>query len=518
MSAFLKQSTAFTFRIGPFVDSTDGATVEPGLTIAQSDIQISKAGGPFAQTSDAAPTTTYDSDGWYQLPLTATDTGTLGTLTVQVTMSGALPVWREFMVLPANVFDSLVSGTDTLQGDLVQVGGVAQNGTNLAAACAAYSATRGLSGTALPNASADAAGGLIISDAGGLDADAILADTNELQTNQGNWLTATGFAVAGDAMTLTAAATSAQLVDDVWDEVLTAAAHNVANSAGRRLRQGFDSTVLETGTAQAGASGSITLAAGASAIDDFYEHDIIVIVAGTGQGLARKIEGYTGSTKVATVSIPWVVTPDATSEYEILTGTDAHVGHMHDNVITSGVFDESTAFPLTSADSGATAVARTGADADTLETLSDEIAALNDFDPANDAVANVTLVDTTTTNTDMVDISALALEATVGALNDFDPANDTVARVTLVDTTTTNTDVTALSIPTVEQIVTGVLAGVVDGTVDIEEALKKILAVTTGSASVSGTDPKVIAYKDAAGTSTVRTHSVPTAGTGRTAS
>lgn len=39
-----------------------------------------------------------------------------------------------------------------------------------------YSATRGLSGTALPNAAADAAGGLPISDAGGLDMDAIFAN------------------------------------------------------------------------------------------------------------------------------------------------------------------------------------------------------------------------------------------------------------------------------------------------------------------------------------------------------
>ena len=41
--------------------------------------------------------------------------------------------------------------------------------------------------------------------------------------------------------------------------------------------------------------------------------------------------------------------------------------------ITAGKFDESTAFPLKSADTGSTAVARTGADSDTLETLSDQI-------------------------------------------------------------------------------------------------------------------------------------------------
>jgi len=40
----------------------------------------------------------------------------------------------------------------------------------------------------------------------------------------------------------------------------------------------------------------------------------------------------------------------------------------------------------------------------------------------------------------MADVAALALEASITALNDFDPASDTVAHVTLVDTTTTNTD------------------------------------------------------------------------------
>lgn len=44
---------------------------------------------------------------------------------------------------------------------------------NLESACDNYSVTRGLSGTALPAAAADAAGGLVISDAGALDIDAL---------------------------------------------------------------------------------------------------------------------------------------------------------------------------------------------------------------------------------------------------------------------------------------------------------------------------------------------------------
>ena len=56
------------------------------------------------------------------------------------------------------------------------------------------------------------------------------------------------------------------------------------------------------------------------------------------------------------------------------TGTDGVV--LANDAITSAKFDESTAYPLKSADAGVTQVARVGADGDTLETLSDQIDAL----------------------------------------------------------------------------------------------------------------------------------------------
>ena len=59
---------------------------------------------------------------------------------------------------------------------------------------------------------------------------------------------------------------------------------------------------------------------------------------------------------------------------------------LEDDAITAGKFDESTAFPVKSADTGATAIARTGADSDTLETLSDQIDGASTFNPASDAV------------------------------------------------------------------------------------------------------------------------------------
>lgn len=106
-------------------------------------------------------------------------------------------------------------------------------------------------------------------------------------------------------------------------------------------------------------------------------------------------------TPTAIVSGDFVIVSDSDASKVIGQGPYQPEVSLKDDAITSAKYDESTAFPVKSADAGSTQIARTGADADTLETISDEIAALEDFDPDNDAVANVTLVDTTTTNTDM---------------------------------------------------------------------------------------------------------------------
>jgi hypothetical protein len=121
---YLKQSTAITIQLGPFVDKIDGVTAETGLTISQADVRLSKNGAAFAQANDANAAT-HDENGWYRKQLSATDTGTLGRLIVAVAEEGALPVWREFLVLPANVFDSLVAGSDYLQVDVSGAGAIA---------------------------------------------------------------------------------------------------------------------------------------------------------------------------------------------------------------------------------------------------------------------------------------------------------------------------------------------------------------------------------------------------------
>lgn len=134
--------------------------------------------------------------------------------------------------------------------------------------------------------------------------------------------------------------------DFVWNAILTGLTYNIPTSAGRRLREVVDANVIESGKAQGGTSTTITLAASASALDGFYRHQVIVIVGGTGQGQARMVDSYDGTTKIADVTPdnedPWVVAPDDTSEYEIRTNTAAHVLHVHAiavNEIANGLLD-----------------------------------------------------------------------------------------------------------------------------------------------------------------------------------
>ena len=118
----LKQSTAVTVKLGPFLDASDGVTAETALTISQSDVILSKNFGAFAQKGDTS-SATHDSGGWYGVPLNTTDTGTLGPLQIHVNESGALPVWDQYMVVAANVYDSIVAGSDYLQVDSYQIAG-----------------------------------------------------------------------------------------------------------------------------------------------------------------------------------------------------------------------------------------------------------------------------------------------------------------------------------------------------------------------------------------------------------
>ena len=120
---WLRQSTASQeILLGTFLDSTDGNTAEVALTIANTDIKLWKEGGT-TESSKNSGGATHIASGRYYAVLDATDTNTLGKLEINVHVAGALAVRREFMVLPANVYDALVLGTDYLDVSAVQLAG-----------------------------------------------------------------------------------------------------------------------------------------------------------------------------------------------------------------------------------------------------------------------------------------------------------------------------------------------------------------------------------------------------------
>src|SRR3990172_5645659 len=116
MSLWLKQSTSAVVSFGPFLDKTDGVTLEVGLVSAidhtTSGIFLSKNGGALAIRSQAVTASTYDAYGNYRVTLSTTDTNTLGTLRMQFSEAATcVPVWQDFMVVSANAYNAIVSAT-----------------------------------------------------------------------------------------------------------------------------------------------------------------------------------------------------------------------------------------------------------------------------------------------------------------------------------------------------------------------------------------------------------------------
>ncbi len=115
MVRFLKQSTATVQDQGPFVDITDGVTTEESLTLAAGEHYVIKNGGAAAQRNDST-VPTHRHKGIYSLDLDATDTNTLGGLTVVTDNSAAHKNYEYFHVIPANVYDALFGANAAFDG------------------------------------------------------------------------------------------------------------------------------------------------------------------------------------------------------------------------------------------------------------------------------------------------------------------------------------------------------------------------------------------------------------------
>lgn len=235
---FLKQSTAVTISMGPFVDDSDGYTAETALSLTV----YRSANGAAAVARNSGDSITHDRDGYYRVPLDATDTGALGRLRVFASPSGALPVWRDWLVVPANVWDSLVGGTDTLDAPVAAIADAVWDEA-LSGHGAAGSAGEALSnsgsaadpwGTALPGAYASGSAGWLVGNR--LDA--------KVSAVSGN---SPGAGASEFEYVLLDADTSDPIADaDVW--VTTDAAGSNVVASGRTAQDGSVTFYLDSGT------------------------------------------------------------------------------------------------------------------------------------------------------------------------------------------------------------------------------------------------------------------------------
>lgn len=134
---YLRTNTATRITVGPFLDKTDGITPEVALTVTSEKLTlvVDTAGVPTL-VLDVAPTAsagsndmvhiTGDDAGFYDLELAAADVNYLGRAMLSLNdVAVHCPVFHEFMILPAMIYDAMVLGTDVLQADVTQLLGTA---------------------------------------------------------------------------------------------------------------------------------------------------------------------------------------------------------------------------------------------------------------------------------------------------------------------------------------------------------------------------------------------------------
>ena len=116
---YLKADTAVEVLVGPAVAVGDGFTPVTNLVGASADATALTAAAP---TNALAAIT--GADGYYSLELATGDLGAEGPLWLVINDDSLiLPIRHEFMVVNANVYDSLfaAAATDLLQVDVQEI-------------------------------------------------------------------------------------------------------------------------------------------------------------------------------------------------------------------------------------------------------------------------------------------------------------------------------------------------------------------------------------------------------------
>lgn len=198
------------------------------------------------------------------------------------------------------------------------------------------SATRGLAGTALPNAAADAAGGLPISDAGGLDLDAqVGTKINDILTDTGTTLQAEVDGIQADTEDIQARLPAALTAGGNMKS--DALAISGDTTAADNLETAFDDTagpvphmgIIDQGTAQS-ISGVDFVGRAAAAFGDDTLNGCTIAVLGSTQGYwqVNTIVDTALAGDAYTLAAAFPVTPTGTITYKIFASASASAAFL----------------------------------------------------------------------------------------------------------------------------------------------------------------------------------------------
>lgn len=118
MGNWLRQSTAASIMLGPLVSNTDGFS-PCAATFNATDVRLSKNGATFAAKNEATAPSSAEF-GWFKIILNTTDTNTAGDLVIAASVTGAIPVWREYMVLAGSAYDAMINNTNGIRTNVVE--------------------------------------------------------------------------------------------------------------------------------------------------------------------------------------------------------------------------------------------------------------------------------------------------------------------------------------------------------------------------------------------------------------
>ena len=154
---------------------------------------------------------------------------------------------------------------------------------------------------------------------------AIDADVSSIQASA-----ITAASIATDAITAAKIATDAigaaelaadavaEIADGVWDEILTGATHNIATSAGRRLRNIAGLTETDSAVDDPGAAATTTaFNTDLTEADDHWNDTLIVFTSGTLIGQAKPILDYANTNGAITLDEALTAAPADNDEFVI---------------------------------------------------------------------------------------------------------------------------------------------------------------------------------------------------------